>query len=385
MIALILKSYKMKFRISWLFILIVIFVWSCDKRQTKETDPIALSIDSIMTSVVDTAKFNGSILVSRDGVIVYQRSFGYSNYDSKEALNDSSLFELASVSKQFTAMAIMILKERGLLSYDDNVKKYVPELPYEGMTIRHFLTHTSGIPDYMDEFNKGWNPKKIAFNDDMIQLLVKNKPAVLFKPGEKWEYSNTAYALLASIIERVSKKSYGEFLKENIFNPIQLKRTRVYNTRRSSTEIIPNYAYGYVYSDSLKKFILPDSLKEFHVVYTLDGIVGDGTVNSTTGDLFLWDQSLYKEKLIKKGTLDEAYQPGKLNDGKFHGYGFGWSITKDSVLGKIVHHSGGWPGYSTYIRRYLDRNDCIIVLSNNEGKGVRSAVKEISKRLKRKA
>jgi len=293
------------------------------------------------------------------------------------------LFELASVSKQFTAMAIMILKERELLNYTDDVKKYIPELPYEGMTIRHFLNHTSGIPDYEAEFNKGWGPKKIAFNDDMIKLLVKNKPKVLFKPGEKWEYSNTAYALLASIIERVSKKGYGEFLAENIFNPLYLKRTQVYNTRRSSAETIPNYAFGYVYSDSLKKFLLPDSVKQLHFVYTLDGIVGDGTVNSTPGDLFLWDQSLYTEKLVKINTLNEAFSPTRLNDGAIHEYGFGWGIAKDSVLGKFVHHSGGWPGYATYIRRYIDRNDCLIVLSNKEGKGMRDAINEIEKRIKR--
>jgi CubicO group peptidase (beta-lactamase class C family) len=345
-----------------------------------------------MQSVADSAGFNGNVLVSKNGAIVYQKSFGYSNYDSQEKLNDSSLFELASVSKQFTAMAIMMLKERGSLSYEDNVKKYLPELPYEGMTIRHFLTHTSGIPDYEAEFNKGWDPKKIAFNDDMIKLLVKNKPKVLFKPGEKWEYSNTAYALLASIIERITKKSYSQFLTENIFNPLQLKRTRIYNTRRSTTEIIPNYAYGYFYSDSLKKFLLPDSVKKLHFVYTLDGIVGDGTVNSTTSDLFLWDQSLYTEKLVKKNILNEAFYPARLKDGKIyqysydgaiHQYGFGWVITKDSILGKFVHHSGGWPGYATYIRRYIDRNDCLIVLSNNEGKGMRSAIKAIEKRLKK--
>jgi CubicO group peptidase (beta-lactamase class C family) len=377
------KFPKMKFRIIWLLTVSVFFLASCDNRQENQTDPLALSLDSVMNSIADTARFNGNVLVSKNGTIVYRKSFGYANYDTKEQLNDSSLFELASVSKQFTAMAIMILKERGLISYDDDVKKYIPELPYEGMTIRHFLNHTSGIPDYEAEFNKGWDPNKIAFNDDMINLLVKNKPKVLFKPGEKWEYSNTAYALLASIIERISKNSYSGFLAENIFKPLHLNRTRVYNTRRSTTEIISNYAFGYVYSDSLKKFVLPDSLRALHFVYTLDGIVGDGTVNSTTGDLFLWDQSLYTEKAIKKTTLDEAFAPVKLYDGTFHEYGFGWGIAKDSVLGKFVHHSGGWPGYATYIRRYIDRNDCIIVLSNNGGKGLRSAVKEVEKRLKK--
>jgi len=374
----------MKFRPTWLFTVLLFFVLSCDQRQGDQSDPLTLSLDSVMQSAADTAQFNGNVLVSRGGKVIYQRSFGYANYETREKLNDSSLFELASVSKQFTAMAIMMLKERGLLNYDDPVTKYIPELPYRGMTIRHFLTHTSGIPDYMDEFNKDWDPKKIAFNDDLIKLLAKNKPPVLFKPGDQWQYSNTAYALLASTIERVSKKSYSDFLSENIFKPLHLKRTRVYNTRRSSTEIIPNYAYGYVYSDSLRKFILPDSLKHFQVVYTLDGIVGDGTVNSTTGDLFLWEQSLYTERLVKKKTLDEAFTPAKLNNGTLHNYGFGWSLAQDSVLGKFVHHGGGWPGYATYIRRYLDHHDGLIVLTNNEGKGMRSAIKGMEKRLTKK-
>src|SRR5689334_6222702 len=118
---------------------------SCERA--KDTDPLVASIDSIVTSAVDTAKFNGNVLFARNGKVIYQKSFGWRNFDTREQLNDSSLFELASVSKQFTAMAIMMLKQQGKLSYDDDVRKYLPELPYEGMTVRHFLTHTSGISD----------------------------------------------------------------------------------------------------------------------------------------------------------------------------------------------------------------------------------------------
>ena len=157
----------MKFSAACSGILLVILITGCDKRQSITRDPLALSLDSLMVSLTDTARFNGNVLVSKNGTIIFQKSFGYSDYDTKEKLNDSSLFELASVSKQFTAMGIMMLKERGELDYGDDVKKYIPELPYEGMTIQHFLTHTSGIPDYMEEFDKGWDPKKIAFNDDM--------------------------------------------------------------------------------------------------------------------------------------------------------------------------------------------------------------------------
>lgn len=365
-----------------LLLLPVLLLASCAPKENKQpVDLYTAALDSIFESHADTARFNGNVLISRNGKIIFQKSFGYSNYDTKEMLNDSSLFELASVSKEFTAMGIMILKEQGKLSYEDNVKKYIPELPYEGMTIRHFLTHTSGIPYYEDDnFFKGWDPKKIIHNEDIIKQFVKVKPPVLFKPGDKWEYSNTAYALLATIIERVSGKTYGEFLKENIFVPLAMNRSRVYNTRRSG-EIIPNYAYGFVHSDSLKRFVMPDSLKEYYYVITLDGIQGDGVVNSTTGDLFKWDQALYTEKLVKKATLDEAFTPVKLNNDSTYQYGFGWFIAQDSTLGKVVQHSGGWPGYGTFIKRFIDTNDCIIVLTNNNGYGRKSVIAEVTKRL----
>lgn len=364
----------------FLFLLPVLIIQSCSSQESSGDETLGRSIDSIMTAIVDTAKFNGNILVARGGKVVYQKSFGVADFYTKEELNDSSLFELASVSKQFTAMGIMMLKEQGRLAYEDDVKRYIPELPYEGMTIRHFLTHTSGIPAYEENF-EGWDSNAIAFNGDMINLLAKRKPSVLFTPGEKWEYSNTAYAMLATIIERVTKKSYADFLQENIFTPLNMKRTRVFNTRRSTKDVIPNYAFGFVFSDSLKKYVLPDSLPSFHYVYTLDGIVGDGTVNSTTTDLLLWDQALYTEKLVKQTTLQDAYTPVKLKNDSTFNYGFGWGIEKDSILGKTVQHSGGWPGYVTYIKRYLEKNYCIILLTNNEGKGMSSALTEISRRL----
>jgi len=364
----------------FVFLLAVLILQSCSSHESSRDDMLGRSIDSIMTSIVDTAKFNGNILVARGGKVVYQKSFGMADFYTKAELNDSSLFELASVSKQFTAMGIMMLKEQGRLAYEDDVKRYIPELPYEGMTIRHFLTHTSGIPAYEENF-EGWDSNAIAFNEDMINLLAKKKPSVLFTPGEKWEYSNTAYAMLATIIERVTKKSYADFLQENIFTPLNMKRTRVFNTRRSTKEVIPNYAFGFVYSDSLKKYVLPDSLPSLHYVYTLDGIVGDGTVNSTTTDLLVWDQALYTEKLVKQTTLQDAYTPVKLKNDSTFNYGFGWGIEKDSILGKTVQHSGGWPGYVTYIKRYLEKNYCIILLTNNEGKGMNSALTEISRRL----
>src|SRR5689334_8649680 len=217
---------------------VTLFVVACS--SPRSSDPMVASLDSIVNSVVDTARFNGNVLFARNGNVIYQKSFGWTNYDTKEQLNDSTLFELASVSKQFTAMGIMLLKEQGKLSYEDDVRKYLPELPFEGMTIRHFLTHTSGLSGYMDSERPWVTEDKIHNNQDILAMLVARKPEPYFKPGEQWSYSNTAYTLLATIIERVSGKSYGEFLKENIFAPLGMSRSRNYHVQQS--EPISNYA-----------------------------------------------------------------------------------------------------------------------------------------------
>ena len=177
-------------------------------------------LQQYMTGQNKYFQFNGTILVAEKGKPIYQQALGYADYNSKRMLNDSSVFELASVSKQFTAMGIMILKDRKLLSYENNIKKYFPQLPYDNITIRNLLTHTSGIPSYEDQFEKNWDRKKIAYNKDIIEMLAQRHDTLFFQPGTKWKYSNTGYALLASIIEKVSGMSYNDFMAINIFQPL---------------------------------------------------------------------------------------------------------------------------------------------------------------------
>jgi len=325
-------------------------------------------LQEYMTGQNKYFQFNGTILVAEKGKPIYQQALGYADYNSRRMLNDSSVFELASVSKQFTAMGIMILRDRKLLSYENNIKKYFPQLPYDNITIRNLLTHTSGIPSYEDQFEKNWDRKKIAFNKDIIDMLVQRHDTLFFKPGTKWQYSNTGYALLASIIEKVSGMRYNDFMAINIFQPLGMSHTFIYNTRRSANKIPGNYALGYVYADSLKRYILPDSLSKFDMVYYLDGIVGDGCVNSTIGDLFKWDRALYSNKLVSKASLEEMLSPlirTSPTDSSSY-YGFGVSVLPKSDKGKVISHTGGWPGYRTMIVRRTDIDETIIILSNNE-------------------
>ncbi len=317
---------------------------------------------------------------------MYQNSFGLANEETKEKLNENSIFELASVSKQFTAMAIVILKEKGKLKYDDKISNYIPEFnKYSGnITIKHLLHHTSGFADYTQIFDSllidsTWDNKtKIATNKDIVNVFAKHKPPFLFKPNEKWEYSNTGYALLASIIEKVSGKTYSAFLKEFIFNPLQMTRSFVY-TRRYQPQKIENYAFGYVYSDSLKKNVLPDNANKglSLYVYTLDGIVGDGAVNSTILDLLKWDRALYTNQLVSKESSNEIFAAGVLNDTQKTDYGFGWRTQTLEPFGKLASHSGGWPGYKTYIERHIDNDKTIIFLENNDNENITNPIKQI--------
>lgn len=224
-------------------------------------------IDKLLDSLFLLKKFNGNILIAEKGEIIYKRSYGLSNEITKEKLTQKSIFELASCSKQFTAMGILILKEKGKLNYDDKISKYIPELSdYKEISIKNLLHHTGGLPDYMPLMDSVWDKTKIATNKDIIDFFSKYKPKVLFEPNTKHEYSNTGYALLATIIENISGQTYAEFLKEQIFKPLKMKNSFVYN-RRLSPKKIKNYALGYLFIKSQNKYVLPDDYEKTKMVY----------------------------------------------------------------------------------------------------------------------
>lgn len=323
----------------------------------------AAKLDSLFTKKYEDKSFNGNILIAEKGKVIFQKSFGVADIETKRLLNNTTIFELASVSKQFTAMGIVLLEKEGKLKYDDPISKYIPELSfYKNITVRNLLNHTGGLPDYMEIFEEKWHKSKFATNKDIVTEFAKYKPEADFQPNEKYEYSNTGYALLGYIIEKVSGQSFGDYLKAKIFKPLDMKNTFVYRSR-FQPQVVENYAKGFIEND-FGFIISPDALGKSYLSYYLDGIVGDGMVNSTTEDLLKWDRSLYTDKLVNEKDKAIIFQGTKLNDGKSTDYGFGWQVGTSKNNDKIVAHSGGWAGYSTYIERNLTQDKTIILLQN---------------------
>jgi N-acyl-D-amino-acid deacylase len=248
-------------------------------------------------------------------------------------------------------MCILILQEKGMLQLDDDSKKFIPELPYKGISIRHLMTHTSGIPEYFDIFQRYKTPLDTLTNEKLLILLATYKPALDFITGTKWNYCNTNYVLLVSIIERASKMPIDAFIKKYIAAPLGLKDTYVYHVLMPS--VPPNHVYGFEETGETKK---PNDLTVF------DGVVGDGNVYSSVEDLYKWEQSLYTEKLVKKKTMAQAFEPVKLKDGTIYPYGFGWFIENEKE--QKFFHTGGWAGFINLIYRDVKNNRTIILLSS---------------------
>ena len=334
------------------------------------------NVDSLFASQKD---FSGVVLIAKNSKPIYYKAFGYREFENRIPLQTSDIFELASVSKQFTAMIIMMLKEKGQLNYDDSVSKYL-QIPYKGMTVRNLLTHTSGLPDYQDIMDKYWDKSKVAGNPDCIEYLNKYAPPKHFEPGEKYEYSNTGYMLLGSIAEKASGKDFIDLCRNWIFRKLKMKSTDIRTLEEKKA--IRNFAIGHIYVEERNKWVRADSFPSSNYTIWLGNRKGPGRVSSTASDLLKWDQALYTEKLIKQSTLQEAFTPMKLNDGTISNYGFGWEIKNDPSFGKIVQHDGDNPGYKTQIIRYIDKKKTIILLNNNAYSNFNTLLKELEALIK---
>jgi CubicO group peptidase (beta-lactamase class C family) len=207
-----------------------------------------------------------------------------------------------------------------------------------------------------------WDKSKVAGNADILEYLRKYQPPMLAKPGEKYEYSNTGYVLLASIVEKVTGRDFIELSREWIFQPLGMRDTDIRTLAEKAA--VPNFAAGHL-KDENGNYINANKFHASDYTVWLGNRKGPGRISSTAADLLKWDQALYTEKLVGKATLEEAFSPTRLNDGPSSAYGFGWEIIHDPKLGKVVQHTGDNPGYKTIIVRWIEQNKTLILLNNN--------------------
>ena len=318
-------------------------------------------IDSVLTILNAQHQFNGTVLYAEKGKALYRKAFGTADFRTGTALQPNSAFNLASMSKQFITMCIMILQEEHKLAFDDDVQKYIPELPYKNITIRNLMTHTSGIPEYFGYFQNNRTPLDTLTNEKLVQLYAILKPPLDFETGTKWDYSNTNYVLLSTIIQRITKMPIEQFIHDKIVVPLRLQQTYMFNVFLKAPQ---NHVYGFEEINGKQKL---NDLNYF------DGVTGDGNMYSSIEDLFKWEQALYTNKLVKQSTLQQAFQPVHLSNDSTAPYGFGWFIEKENEL---YWHTGGWVGFINIIYRDVKNKRTLIVLSNgSNGTGVQLARK----------
>ena len=342
----------------------------------------AQTVDARLDALVAPYRENDApgmvAILIHDGRIVWQTAFGLADVETHRAITPDTQFELASVTKQFTAVAIMILFEQGKIKFDDTLDKYCPEFPpyARSIRIRDLLHYVSGLPDYEklmvgtiadNFFSSSKGPRaEHEFTSAEVLKTLSRQPNLEFAPGSRFEYSNSGYEVLGQIVERVSGKRYAEFLKEKIFDPLGMQDTLVLDERKHSG---PHLALAYRKRNAHWEDITysPENYE-----------YGDGGVESTGNDLFKWDQALYTAKLVRRATLDLAFTPGRTSSGKViethffeypSAYGFGWFISSASGA-TVLEHGGEWSGYRTHIIRVPSRQVTAIVLTNSSNNDV---------------
>ena len=325
---------------------------TCDTNVTVSK---LQKIDSLFQNMVTEKKFNGILLIGRGDSVLYTNFSGYADFQTKRKLTQNSRFEIASVSKQFTAVAILMLYEQGKLKLTDKVQQFIPDFPYSGITVHQLLCHRSGLPEYFkfaDEYHKDTN--FIIGNDSLLRMLNVFKPKILQTPNKKFEYCNTGYVVLASIVERVSGMKFTDFVRTKIFKPLNMTETCFY------------------YYDKIPAEVFVMGNKNATTPYQRDymsGIVGDKGIYTTANDLFKWSNALDDGKVLKQNTLEMAFSPKNPERSNCQNYGYGWRIECDTCQRTMVYHGGLWNGYNTlFVKRSCDRTT-LIILSNIYNRG----------------
>lgn len=313
-------------------------------------------IANFMQNLHKKSGFNGNVLIAKKGKILYQNAIGWADYLHRDSLKINSEFEVASITKTFTGVAILQLVEAGKLKLTDNVKKFYPNFPYDNITIKLLLTHRSGMMNYVYFIDDIWrkekrNQKKGITNQEVLNVIAERKPRPYTKPDHVFHYNNSNYMVLGAIIEKVTGKTYAEYMMEHIFKPAGMKNTHVY-----STTVYPKIPVDVVGHDRTWRYSVVQNF--------LDGPVGDKGIYSTVHDLLLYDKYLKNGRLLSQKSLDSAYVGrNKPVNGHFN-YGYGWRMFDGKGMDKVVYHTGWWHGFRHIYIRNLDKDIVIVFLGN---------------------
>lgn len=358
--------YMNKFVTSGLYLFFVMAGLTSQAQKTHHLK--AQKVDKLMQYCFEQRLFNGSVLVIENGQLLYQKSFGYADLHQQKPIDKTSQFLLASLSKQFTAMGIVLLNAQNKLDYDAPVTQYLGNFPYKNVTIRHLLNHSSGIPEYTKKLNrqvpllkrKYEQNGQVFTNKHLVALYQKHAPPLDFVPGKSFRYSNTGYVFLAEIIEKVSRMTFGNFMQKHIFKPLNMQKTLVYNIHHPKA--LTRRVVGYKWALNGQDRILNDQRLFFNVV-------GDGGIYSTIEDLQKWDKALYSNTLVSQKALQEVFGQALLTSEQPKGYSFGWFVRKLPFNDHhVLTHSGEIFGFSNSFFRDITQKNTIILLGNNSHK-----------------
>lgn len=327
----------------------------------NELNAYKQELEDYFDTMLLRTNFNGGILVAKGGNVLYEAYIGYPDPKKKsDTINPQTSFHLASTSKPFTGVAVMKLVEAGKISLDNDIISFFSGFPYSGITVRHLLTHRSGLPNYlylMDDKEK-WDQSVMPSNQDVLDFLIEHQPDKTAMPGTRFQYCNTNYVLLALIIEKVTGKPFPQYMKETIFDPLGMKNTFVYTRADSAGTIMSYKPSGALWSND-----------KYEYTY------GDKNIYSTPRDLFKWDSALYRNDFISQAILDSSFVPRSNERPSVHNYGYGWRMLNLKNGKNVVYHFGKWHGFTPAFARLIDEKVVIIILGNRYSQRMYEAAK----------
>lgn len=352
---------------------ILFLLYSCQSSQNPKKQKEEVQIPAPKPTITDAEKqqyaalathyldssinertFNGSILIAKNGVVVYEQYRGYKNIRTKDTLTSETPLQIASTSKTMTAAAVLQLVQQGKLDLNAPVVQFFPGFPYEDVTVKMLLSHRSGLPEYLYFFEKnGWNRNTFATNNDVINGMITWKPGRASRANSRFDYCNTNFAILASIVEKVSGTSFPQYMQQHLFEPLRMNNTFVF-TMADTARAAPSYNWDG---------------GEWQLDFS-DGVYGDKNVYSTPQDLLKWDQAMYTDQVVSKQLLDSAFTPYSHEKPGIHNYGLGWRLLMYPQGKKVIYHNGRWHGFNSAFTRLPDEKITIIMLVNKFNKNI---------------